>query len=228
MADLDSVYAVGRFGISAEDGPDIGDDPDRIWCDTGVISLTPLQAETKVAGGSPTPWTAGQATFKPTIDAEGFLTWRGQHFIKVVDLTSTKVNPRIVDGKATHQVRFDNVKTGLIDVKFEQRAVRLSADAAKPLNDPDAAAAYGLPLGTMVVDLTDALPVPVANSVPIVVGPQGPPGDPTLTDEVTATNLSTGDLTKTALATELSTPGTPAEVAVTAKIEAATIDGGAP
>lgn len=219
MADLDYVYVVGRFGIAVADGGDPDDDPDTVWCDTGTISLEPQKGETKVAGGLPVPWTGGQSVFKPTIDAEGFLTWHGQHFMKVVDLTSDKVNPRVVDGKATHGVRFDQVKAGDQTVTFEQRPVRLSADMATAL-DSTAAAAYGLPTGTLVCDLTKLLPVPVANSVPIVVGPQGPPGDPTLTDEVTATNISTGDLTKSALATEISTTGTPAEMAVTAKIAA--------
>ncbi|MFI5426042.1 glycosyl hydrolase family 28-related protein [Aeromicrobium sp. UC242_57] len=174
-------------------------------------------AETKVVGGLPVPWTGGQSTFTPTIDAEGYSTWRGQHFIKTIDLTSTKVNPRIVDGKATHRVTFRNVKAGALDVKFEQRSVRLAADMAEAL-DATAAAAYGLPTGTLVCDLTKLLPVPVANWVPIVVGPQGPPGDPTLTDEVTATNIETGDLTKAALGSEIATTGTPAEVAVAANI----------
>lgn len=173
MADLDSVYVVGRFGIAVGDGADFDDDPDVIWCDTGTISFEPQKGETKVAGGSPTPWTGGQATFPSTIDAEGYLTWRGQHFMKLVDLTSLKVNPRVVDGKATHNVRFDKVKAGDQTVTFEQRSIRASADMAAPLDDPAAAAAYGLPLGTPVIDLTAALPVPVANSVPIVVGPRG-------------------------------------------------------
>lgn len=186
MPDLDYVIIVGRFGIPIADGADLDDDPDMIWCDAGEISLEPLVAETKVVDGSPVPWTGGQSTFTPTIDAEGYSTWRGQHFIKTIDLTSTKVNPRIVDGKATHRVTFRNVKAGVLDVKFEQRSVRLSADMAEAL-DETAAAAYGLPTGTLVCDLTKLLPVPVANSVPIVIGPQGPAGPNSIpTDEFMA------------------------------------------
>jgi hypothetical protein len=172
MPDLDFVTVVGRFGITAADNADAGDDPEIIWCDAGDITLEPLIAEAKVAGGSPVPWTGGQASYVPTIDAAGFLSWRGRHLIKVIDLTSTTVNPRIISGKATHKVTFRNVKSGNLAVTFTTRDVRLAADTAEPLS-PAAAAAYDLPEGTLVCDLTKLLPVPVANSVPIVVGQTG-------------------------------------------------------
>lgn len=233
MSDLDSVYVVGRFGIAVEDGPDVGDDPDVVWCDTGVVSLDPKQGEAKVVGGSPVPWTGGQSTFKPTIDAEGFLTWRGQHFIKLVDLTSVKVNPRIVDGKATHGVRFDRVKAGDMEVKFEQRAVRLAADMAEPLG-VEAAAAFGLPVGTLVCDLTKLLPIPVANSVPIVRGETGTGITDALQPTPTTMALALSDGTTTSeielpvgpggsdagVAGYLADPGSASNAAVTANIEA--------
>jgi hypothetical protein len=158
MTDLDFVKVVGRFGITVADSADDGDEPDIIWCDSGEILLHPLITEVKVAG-SPIPWTGGQADYQTTIDAEGYVAWRGQRYVKVVDLTSEKVNPRIVDGKATHQVTFKNVTAGEMSVLFEPRNVRLSADMVNP--------------DTGVCDLTLLLPVPIASAVPIVVGPSG-------------------------------------------------------
>ncbi len=158
MPDLDYVKVTGRFGITIGDGPDPDETPDTIWCDQGTIRIIPLNTYTKVAGGTPDPWTAGHSVIAATIDENGYVTWRDLPHVWVVDLTSDKVNPRIDAGKATHRIEFENLKAGGTAVTFQNGPVRLAADV---VGDDGA------------VDLTLALPVPVAGGTPITVGARG-------------------------------------------------------
>lgn len=134
MPDLDFARVIGRFGLVVGDtGSDPDDNPDTVWCTEGRVLLTPLITFTKVSGGSPVPWTGGQAVIECAIDSEGYLTYAPPgggtitRYVDVVDLTSDKVNPKIADGKATHKVQFAGVKAGDTAVAFPPYDVRLVA-----------------------------------------------------------------------------------------------------
>lgn len=162
MADLDYVRVVGRFGIvvrdEATDDPNL--EPDTIWCDSGSILFTPLVTAVKVIDANPVPVTLGQSTIEGEIDANGYLSLRGTREIQFVDLGSTKVNPYITAGKATHKVEFIDLQAGGNPVSLPSPVnVRLSADMVSPM-------------GT--IDLTLVSPVPVAGGTAQVVGPAGP------------------------------------------------------
>lgn len=159
MVDVPSVKVVGRFGMTAADGVDADDEPDVIWCDSGTVRLKPLNSYTKVAGGSPSPWTAGHSIIEVPLDSEGYLTWSGARYIRVLDLTSPAVNPVIPANKATHSVEFKNIKAGGTIVSFDSVNVRLAADTVDPL--------------TGVCDLTKLMPVPTAGGTPITRGEAG-------------------------------------------------------
>lgn len=153
MPDLDYVKLVGRLGLTAADGSDVDDDPDTIWCNEGIVRVTPLITYTKVAGGSPVPWTAGNASIDVLIGSDGRLTHNGKDGVWLVDLTSDKVNPQIAPNRATHRVEFIGVKADGTDVRFPSMEVRL--------------------VGPEVNDLTVVSPVPSGNPVPIVRGERG-------------------------------------------------------
>lgn len=159
MVDVPSVKVVGRFGMTAADGVDADDEPDVIWCDSGTVRLRPLNSYTKVAGGTPSPWTAGHSIIEVPLDSEGYLTWSGARYIRVLDLTSPAVNPVIPANKATHSVEFKGIKAGGTIVSFDSVNVRLAADTVDPL--------------TGVCDLTKLMPVPTAGGTPITRGEQG-------------------------------------------------------
>jgi len=172
MADLDYVYLVGRLGLVVGDTSDSGEDPDTTWCDEGTVNFTPKITYTKVVGGSPAPWAGGNSVIDTTLSDEGAVTRNGVRRVKLVDLTSDKVNPHVSDGRATHSVEFVNVKANGTRVSFEKQDIRIAADTAEAL-PADVAEFYGLPAGTMACDLTKLLPVPTGNGTPIVVGPKG-------------------------------------------------------
>lgn len=157
-ADLDYVKVVGQLGITAGDGPDPDEYPDTIWCDEGEAWLIPLNTYTKVIGG-PSPWTAGHSVIKTSINADGYISWSGQPYVWVVDLTSSKVNPVIGQGKATHRIEFKNVKAQGNPVSFPSVNVRLAADTTDPV--------------TGSCDYTVLSPLPTGGGTPIVVGPPG-------------------------------------------------------
>lgn len=160
MVDIPSVKVAGRFGMTAADGVDSDDEPDVIWCDSGSVRLKPLNTYTKVA--VPTtgaPWTAGHSVIDVPLDSEGYLTWSGARYIRVLDLTSPAVNPVIPANKATHAVEFKGIKAGNTAVSFETVNVRLAADTVDPL--------------TGVCDLTKLTPVPTAAGTPITRGEDG-------------------------------------------------------
>jgi lysophospholipase L1-like esterase len=172
MADLDYVYLVGRLGLVVGDGADSGEDPDTDWCDEGTVNFTPLITYTKVVDGVPTGWTGGNSVIPTEVSDDGAITRNAVPRVKLVDLTTDKINPKISSGKATHTVEFVNVKANGTRVAFAKQDIRIAADTAEPLSTA-AAAFYGLPAGTMVCDLAKLLPVPTGNGTPIVVGPTG-------------------------------------------------------
>lgn len=189
MPDLDYVKLVGRLGLVVGDGvadPDVL--PDTVWCTEGEVRITPLNVYTKVQGGEPSPWTAGHGALSASVDSNGFVSWNGQPFVWLVDLTSDKVNPYIADGQATHKVEFVNVRAAGTIVKFPTTNIRVAADSV----DPE----------TGAVDLTLAMPVPAGGGTPIIVGPPGPPG-PGVNDAGISTFLADPDSESVAAASQL-------------------------
>lgn len=177
MPDIPSVYLVGRLGLTVGDGSDPDTEPDVLWCTEGTVRFTPVNSYVKVSGGSPVPWTAGNAAIDVPIDTSGYLSWSAARHVSMLDLASEAVNPTVAAGRATHKVEFRSVKAdpgdgNKITVSFPTTTVRLSADAAAALT-ADEATAYGLTEGDMACDLTLLTPVPSAGGTPIIVGPPG-------------------------------------------------------
>lgn len=170
MADLDYVPLIGRFGLTVADGNDPDLNPDTVWCDEGIVELIPLNTYTKV--DSSIPWTAGHSVIATTINDQGCITWNATPVVMMVDMASTKVNPQASPGKATHKVQFKGTRARGTLVEFAPANVRISADTMTPLTT-EAAAVYGLPVGTMVCDLEKLMPVPTSGGTAIVVGPPG-------------------------------------------------------
>lgn len=160
MADSDLDYAkvTGRFGITVGDDVDADELPEIIYCTSGSIELYPLQSPVKVVGADPVPLTLGNAVIVADINAEGYLEYRGVPRVWVVDLTSEKVNPRIGDNAATHEVRFVDMVAGDIPVTFPGGPVRITAAG---------------PNGDGINDLTTLLPVQPGAAEPIFQGPRG-------------------------------------------------------
>lgn len=158
MVDLDYAKVTARLALTVGDTADLGEDPDTVWCDEGIIRITPLNTYTKVAGGTPVPFTAGHAVIECTVDSEGYLLYNGQRRVYVVDLTSPKVNPQIGEGLATHEVSFLEVKAQGTPVLFEKIQVRLTAAGANDDGEND---------------LTIVAPVPSGEATPIFRGEQG-------------------------------------------------------
>lgn len=169
-SDLDYAKVIGRFGLTVGDTADAGDNPDIIWCDEGIVRFIPLITYTKVAGGTPDPFTVGNSVIDAQItdasyvdpvgddDGAGYVTYRGKPFVFLVDLTSDKVNPHIGPDLATHRVQFLNVKADGTDVEFDTVEVRLTAAG------PD---------GDGINDLTLVMPVAAGSALPIFRGEQG-------------------------------------------------------
>lgn len=157
MTDLDFVKSIGRFGVVVGDGADEDDDPDILWCDSGTVTLAPLQTYTNVPG-SATPWIGGQANIDCPIDTDGYMTFNGREYVQVVDLTSSKVFPSIPAGKATHNVKFSNVSAQGMTVTFPSFNVRLAADSVDDSG---------------VIQLAKVAPAPAPGGTPIVQGPTG-------------------------------------------------------
>lgn len=153
MPDLDYAKLVGRLGLTVADGPDEDDTPDTVWCDEGIVRITPQITYTKIAGATPSPWTAGHAVIDATIAEDGYIWHNDSAGVWLVDLTSDKVNPHIADDKATHKIEFIGVKADGTDVAFPPVFVRIT--------------------GPGVCDLTTISPVPTASPVPIVRGETG-------------------------------------------------------
>lgn len=167
MSDAPSVKTTFRLGLGVADGIDPDDEPDMIWCDGGVVRLIPVNTITKIPGGTPMPWTAGRAAIDVPVGPDGIATWNGQNYIKITDLTSTAVTPRVPDGKATHRVEYRDVTVTLlvnseetkVTVEFPSTTVRLAADTVDPI--------------TGVCDLTKLTPVPTSGGTPITIGKTG-------------------------------------------------------
>lgn len=160
MPDLDYAKVTGRFAFVVGDtNADLDDDPDTVWCDEGTIRFTPLTTLTKVAGGDPVPFTAGHASIDAEIDSEGYLTYQGKRYVHLVDLTSSKVNPQIGAGKATHKIQFIGVKANGTLVELPTTTMRITKDG---------------PEGDGVNDITISSPVVPGSASPIYRGEAGP------------------------------------------------------
>lgn len=232
-ADLDYAKVMQRVGLTVGDGPDLDENPDTIWCDGGTVQIVPLNTYVKVAGGSPVPWTGGNAVIECSIsdaafvdptpagfDGAGYLLFNGRPFVWVVDLTSTKVNPSVTEG-ATHQINYLGVTADGTSVSFPSVEVRITA--AGDGTSPDG-----------FNDLTVLSPVNPGLITPIIVGPQGDSvaaasidattGDLLFTlDDVAATELNAGPIPVTeAATTAAATATTKAGEAATSKTDAET------
>lgn len=167
MPDLDYGKVIARLGLNVGDtSDDVDDNPDTVWCDSGRVFITPLNTFVKVAGGTPDPFTMGNAVIECGIDVDGYLTYdppgaaAPTQFVWVADLTSDKVNPQLADGEATHRVVFSEVMAGTTRVEFPTVTVRITA------------AGDGIS-GAGINDLTILAPVLPGEASPIYRGEQG-------------------------------------------------------
>lgn len=153
MPDLDYTRVTGRFAANAL-GP--GPEAAPVWCDGGTVFIEPLVDSFKVVGAA-TPFTAGQAMIRCSIDRDGWLIDDdGNRYADVIDLTSSKVNPAVPASTATHRVRFFGVTAGGRPVMFPDLTCRLAGATA---------------------DLARAAEVTPGSPVPVIVGERGPKGD---------------------------------------------------
>ena len=118
MADLDYVKVLGRLGTTKVDGPDSDTNPDTVWCDTGLVRFEPVVKNTKVEGGSPSPWLAEHFAVSAIVNSQGHLTVNGVVGVSLVDLGSDKVNPRVPRDKASYRVSFHDVMSNGRKVSF--------------------------------------------------------------------------------------------------------------
>ncbi len=211
MPDLDYVKLVGRLGITAADGPDEDDTPDTIWCDSGTIRITPLITYAKIAGATPSPWTAGNAVIDATLSGDGYLWHNGKAGVWLVDLTSPKVNPHYEDDQATYRIEFIDVMADGTPVKFPTVEVALT--------------------GPEVNDLTLVSPVPTGSPTPIIRGEQGTgiqsatvEGGELLLELTDGTEVNAGELpvgpggSDAGVADYITTPGTDTAAALSATL----------
>jgi len=159
MADLDFIEVVGRLGIVVGDTPIDADSlPDIQWADSGEIWFTPLNSVTKIQPTPGVPATLGQAPIKGSIDSQGYLVYNGSRSVNLVDLSSSKVNPRIDSNKATHRVEFRDIKSQGTPITLDSFNGRFASDTRSPS-------------GTC--DLTLLSPVPVSGGTATIQGPAG-------------------------------------------------------
>lgn len=117
--DLDYVKVVGRLVMSVADTAiDPDDEPDLLAPDQGgEVWLIPQTGQVMAAQANP-PMTVLNSTIKATLDSDGVLTHMGKPGIKLVDLGSEKVNPRIPRNKAAYRVEFKNISFNGVPVNI--------------------------------------------------------------------------------------------------------------
>lgn len=150
---LDYVSIKGRLGVKVADSADEGDAPDLVYCDEGRIQFTPTLEQTVAAGEDP-PVVLGMHPVTVIIDGQGYLSHQGVRYVKLPDLHSEKINPRIDTGKATWTVTF-------LDVKANGEKVTFTGGRIDPLPGDN--------------DLVELLPVQPASggTIAITRGPAG-------------------------------------------------------
>lgn len=143
---------VGQFLLAYSDSSDPDPNPDGVPA-KGSIFFRPSPIKLLDAGSSPNPVTILPAVVEATLDSEGYLcgygTTRG---VRLVATDDPDLNPQ----DWTWTVEF-----------------RLTAQDDTPVSLPSFS--IELPSNT-TVDLTTASPVPDANGVYYLIGPQGPAG----------------------------------------------------
>lgn len=165
----------GRFLLAYADGVDLDSNPDGVPC-KGTVLLTPSASYVKNVTASPAPVTILPATIECQLDSEGYLL--GSDATRGVRLVAT-----------------DDADNNPVDWTWR---------ADFRLTDQDGTATRGiptfyfeLPQGT-TVDLTTVSPVPDANGVYYLTGPQGATGPQGPSGTVTASSPITNTGTSTA------------------------------
>jgi hypothetical protein len=147
---------VGQFLLAYGDGPDIDPRPDGVPA-KGSIFFRPSPIKLLNPGAEPNPVTILPAVVEAVLDVEGYLLGGdGQRGMRLVATDDEDLNP----SGWTWEVEF-----------------RLTDQDDVPVRIP----AFNIELpGDTEVDLTTVSPVPTANGVFYIVGPQGPANELTI------------------------------------------------
>lgn len=166
--DADFVDLVVRIAdIVGDTDADPDDNPDLAWIASGTVEVAPLyDGGYQLADGG---YLAGVRRIVLTFanEGDGYARWQGKTFVRMVDLTSSKINPRVLENEATHSVEFRNLRTADgEEVRFKTRNVRLAADTLEARDD-------GTGTVRPVCTLARLYPLPSATPVPIYKGDRG-------------------------------------------------------
>jgi hypothetical protein len=109
------VLMKGRLGISAGDTVnDPDDEPDLIPCTSGIVRFTPLSKFSRLlatSGVAMAPLLMGNSSIACTLNTQGQLVYQGSTLFKLIDFTSTYINPHYMDpNEASWKVTFEDVR----------------------------------------------------------------------------------------------------------------------
>jgi len=189
-----------RVGATMGDGPEDADrSPDRVYCDEGTVTLTPLLSQFSVLNEGVTE-TFGKTAIEGQISTGGRVRWAHEFnddvnpkTLWVQDLTSAQITPRIDgEGAATHSLRFSRLKARGIPVTIGAGNVRIAADRAVAGR----------------VDVMAQLGAPAPVIMQLKEGPKGDKGDP----GADATNTTI----RATVSDDINTPGSDIEGALSA------------
>lgn len=119
MAELDYVEIRGRFAIIVGDTViDVDSNPDVQWCDEGTVRFTPLLTKARVSSSPDGPFRVGHEIVEAVIGVDGRVTYAGNPFVRLVDLGSAQLDPRVPRGQPAYRVDFLDVRSQGLDVKI--------------------------------------------------------------------------------------------------------------
>lgn len=119
MPDLDYVEVKGRLALTVGDtsvDPDFNTDVQ--WCDAGAIRFTPLLTSTHVVDATEGPFTTVIDPIEATVGVDGRLTYKGLPSVMLLDLGSSKIDPRIPRDQVAYRVDFLNILSQGQSVSF--------------------------------------------------------------------------------------------------------------
>lgn len=153
MADLAPLTygtVTGRFLAIIGDTADGLEDPDAVPL-VGTVTITPDLPYGLVINALPVPATILPRPVQITLDANGYIEWGGNDYIKLLATDDGNVNPTNFTYTASFELTLDGVSIPYGPFSFQ------------------------LPGGT-TVDLTTVAPLASTPGTLTVAGPQGPPG----------------------------------------------------
>lgn len=151
---------VGRFLANIADGPDIEDLPEFPPLQ-GTLTFTAGAEKVLVATAEPRPATYVQLPqyYKVSLDEFGYITWRGEHGVKLVAPTEDTTNPSAWTWKVTFDLNYEGTPVPIAPFSFNVPEYEPGPDPENPDEGSSG-----------LVDLTLASPVPASNGEAVVRG----------------------------------------------------------